>query len=344
MEDRTGRAYHPPASTTPLQIMDRDRALGALLGAAVGDALGMPVAGLSHQNVRLYYKGIKGYTDDEKRGDLRAGQWTAYTQRQSALTRFLTSCASSDTPEAKHTRPFFWPQVLREPHLKNPPIWRGLQRTEPPLRALGLRRASTLAAPSAELAAAIAPLGVWAAARGVGDKVLSEAAHAIFDSGDVHPLGLAVASGQARAVALALTASPRGGGGVWFLEDVAVAVRVAEVMNEVEAGVSEQLLALSPHLDETPLDLQDRCNGTGLAADEAFPFAVAMFARNPALVEATLLSAVNVGGAASAVGAMTGALLGAFNGWSAFPQEWREGLEDVARLEAEAAALLDALG
>jgi ADP-ribosylglycohydrolase len=69
-----------------------------------------------------------------------------------------------------------------------------------------------------------------------------------------------------------------------------------------------------------------------------------MFARNPALVEATLLSAVNVGGAASAVGAMTGALLGAFNGWSAFPAEWREGLEDVERLEAEATALVDALG
>src|SRR5690606_15821429 len=43
----------------PNSAMNRDRALGALLGAAVGDALGMPVDGLSHQNVRLYYKGVK---------------------------------------------------------------------------------------------------------------------------------------------------------------------------------------------------------------------------------------------------------------------------------------------
>ena len=46
-------------------MMDRDKVRGALLGTAVGDALGMPVEGLSHQNVRTYYKGIKGYRADE---------------------------------------------------------------------------------------------------------------------------------------------------------------------------------------------------------------------------------------------------------------------------------------
>src|SRR5690554_4522784 len=75
----------------PNSAMNRDRALGALLGAAVGDALGMPVDGLSHQNVRLYYKGVKGYTADEKRGDLDAGQWTAHTQRLRALAAALAA-------------------------------------------------------------------------------------------------------------------------------------------------------------------------------------------------------------------------------------------------------------
>ena len=52
-----------------------DSILGALLGTAVGDALGMPIEGLSHQNVRTYYKGIKEYRDDDQRvADGRAEQ------------------------------------------------------------------------------------------------------------------------------------------------------------------------------------------------------------------------------------------------------------------------------
>ena len=68
-----------------------------------------------------------------------------------------------------------------------------------------------------------------------------------------------------------------------------------------------------------------------------------MFARGPDLPEATLLSAINVGGDASAIGAMVGALLGARNGWSAFPEEWRSNLEKVDRLREEAEALIDSL-
>jgi ADP-ribosyl-[dinitrogen reductase] hydrolase len=157
------------------------------------------------------------------------------------------------------------------------------------------------------------------------------------------PPALAAAHGMARAVALALASGPAALDGPRFFEAVEGAVAWFEVEDGMGTPVSARLRALAPYLNETPLDLQDRCNGTGPAADEAFPFAVAMFARNPALVEATLLSAVNVGGAASAVGAMTGALLGACNGWGAFPAEWRERLEDAARLEAEAEALVDAL-
>src|SRR5690606_22668914 len=160
---------------------------------------------------------------------------------------------------------------------------------------------------------------------------------------DRPPAARAAAYGHAFAVRVALVSALEPADGPVLLEDVAEEVRVAEAELGAGEAVSRRLHALALHLGETPLDLQDRCDGTGPAADEAFPFALAMFARNPTLVEATLLSAVNVGGAASAVGAMAGALLGANNGWGAFPPAWREGLEDVARLEAEAAVLLERL-
>ena len=66
-----------------------DRIRGVLLGLAIGDALGMPIEGLSHPNVRTYYKGIKGFRADEKRGELEAGQWTADTQNALALAAAL---------------------------------------------------------------------------------------------------------------------------------------------------------------------------------------------------------------------------------------------------------------
>ena len=298
-------------------MLDTDRALGALLGSAVGDALGMPITGLSHQNVRTYYKGIKGYRADEHRRDLGAGQWTAHTQRTFALVRVLTA-ASDDLLAAN--------RMIREE-----------------LAAVDLRRhTGEVMTPTSAFAACAAPLGfVWAAQGMARTEALLW----------VTTLGLPVVGrrrslaagfGQAYAVGEALS-TPSDLNGQGFLTKLRHRIQQAEDRHGGDPSVSGRLGTLIPHLDEFPLDLQDRCNGTGSAADEAFPFAVAMFARNPDLVEATMLAAINVGGDASAIGAITGALLGSYNGWSAFPAAWREGLEDVGQLRGEALRLIEAL-
>ena len=327
--------FHLPSSIFP--IMDRDRVLGALLGAAVGDALGMPVDGLSHQNVRLYYKGIKGYRDDEKRLDLRSGQWTIHTQRIFAYARVLTRYAPTLSFAADG-----WDWEIEDGLFLELAQERRLRRAEHE----GDRYDTVTAVVAA------VPFGVWGAARGADPEALAGFTFGVMNANFSHT-ALRAAMGMAEAVRLALGAgSPPldGGAGrgaydaVRFMGGVVDVVASAEEENEPFTPISNRLRDLVFHLDEYPLDLQDRCNGTGDVVDEAFPFAVAMAARGPDRVEATLLSAVNVGGAASAVGAMTGALLGAFNGWSAFPAAWREGLEDAERLEIEAHRLADALG
>jgi ADP-ribosylglycohydrolase len=60
-------------------------------------------------------------------------------------------------------------------------------------------------------------------------------------------------------------------------------------------------------------------------------------------LENSLLSGINVGGDADTTGAMMGALFGALHGWAAFPDAWKEGLEDVDRLTATADGLSAAL-
>ncbi len=293
--------------------MDTDRILGTLLGSAVGDALGMPVDGLSHQNVRTYYKGIKGYRADEHRRDLGAGQWTHLTQRAFALARALADAAPHAT--------------LRERYTED-------------LRRLRLRRVpETVGAGSV---AAATPLFVWwARTEQAGGGVTEQVSAAL----GAEPDGAvrAAAAGQAAAVRYLLGAEAATLGGAAFFRAVTEATVRAEEAFGGSRAVSDRLRLLADHLSAFPLDLQDLCDGTGAEASEAWPFAVAMVARNPALLEATLLPALNVGGAASTVGALVGSLVGALHGWAAFPPEWREGLEAGARLEAEANAFANAL-
>ena len=294
----------------------RDRLVGTLLGSALGDALGMPVEGLSHQNVRTYYKGIKGLRADEKREDLDAGQWTADTQRARALTHALTAGAP-DSPDAV--------------------------RAALALPAGAALRRDGVVSPSSAGAAAAAPLGVQARLRGLKSLAGARWAQTLLQDVDPSPVAHVAAAAQAAAIRVCLGNDPASLAGPEILAAARDTAAEAERLLGADDRVSSRLATLQGHLDAFPLDLQDACNGTGSAADEAFPFAVAMVARSPHLVESTYLSAVNVGGDAAAVGACVGALLGALHGASALPAEWMAGLEGADAIRAEAEALVDAL-
>lgn len=292
--------------------MNHDRVLGALLGTAVGDALGMPIDGLSHQNVRTYYKGIKGYRADEHRRDLDVGQWTGHTQRTFAIVRALTD----------GTTPVF--EAVEQAHAE-------ARRADGP-------------APTVAAATAAAPLGVWWAATQATRAEAFDVIDAAFGDVGRDASARAAAFGQAFAVQRLLDAEASGLDGPAFFAEVIDATAWAEdQLGGAPPSPAARLRSLTDYLDEFPLDLQDRCDGTEAAADEAWPFAVAMVARNPLLLESTVLPAINVGGAASAIGACVGALVGALHGWAAFPAEWHEGLEDAKRLEAEASAFAEAV-
>ena len=294
----------------------RDRLVGALLGSAVGDALGMPVEGLSHQNVRTYYKGVKELRADEKRGDLGVGQWTADTQRARALARALATGAP-DSPD----------EVRAALQLPDDDARRG-----------------AVVSPSSALAACAAPLGVQARLRGLKDLASARWAALLLRDVDPSPVAHVAAAAQVAAVRTCLDKDPGAVSGPQILDAARSAALDAERLLGADDRVSKRLGAVAAHLDETPLDLQDVCNGTGSAADEAFPFAVAMVARGPHLVEPTLLAAVNVGGDAAAVGACVGACVGALHGAQALPSAWLDALEDADAIRAEAEALAAALG
>lgn len=325
-----------------------DRILGACLGTAVGDALGMPIEGISHQNVRTYYKGIKEFRADEQRKDLDAGQWTDDTQMTFALVRAMTSAPN----------PSGWPGRAADQYV----ALRDEARRWGPTTSAAIERlvegASPDASGSAEhatngAAMRAAPLGIWWACTDASVEEAWSAIRPVLAVTHRHPAAVAAGFGQAAAVRRALLSDVETFDAEAFWKDLVEMVQEAEHRmseqlaggadaGEVDDRVSRRLERLRAHLDEFPLDLRDLCSGAGAHADEAWPYACAMFARRPHLLENTLLSSINVGGDADTHGAILGALLGALHGWSAFPAEWQDGLEARSRLEEEAMLFADA--
>ena len=328
----------------PHMACSLDRILGTCLGTAVGDALGMPIEGISHQNVRTYYKGIKEFRADEQRKDLDAGQWTDDTQMTFALVR-----AMSGTPN-----PADWPSRAAEQYV----ALRDEARRWGPTTSAAVEKLADGAPPeeagSAEQAtngAAMraAPLGAWWVCTDASIKEAWEVIEPVLTITHQHPAAVAAGFGQAFAVQHALASGVKSFDAATFWIELVEAVQFAEAQQarddaEMDDRVSERLVRLRTHLDEFPLDLRDLCGGAGAFADEAWPYACAMFARRPHLLENTLLSSINVGGDADTHGAILGALLGALHGWSAFPEEWHDGLEARARLEEEATVLAESVG
>jgi len=314
-----------------------DRILGTLLGTAVGDALGMPIEGLSHQNVRTYYKGIKEYRDDDQRGDLDAGQWTDDTQMTFALVRVLT-----DAPD-----PTDWPAGVAAAYVALRPEARRWGRTT----TTAVDRLADGASPDAAgvpdratdgAAMRAAPLGAWWAATDAAREAAFSALRDVLAVTHRHPAALAAGWGQATAVrALLRLNGPEAFDRATFWDDLIETTVWAEDRLGEDHRVSERLRSLAGIIDSFPLDLRDACDGVTVRADEAWPFACAMVARRPHLLENTLLSGINVGGDADTTGAMMGAMLGALHGWQAVPAEWKEGLEASDRLRGEAEAFAE---
>ncbi len=321
-------------------MIQKDKIRGALLGTGIGDALGMPIEGLSHQNVRTYYKGIKGFREDDQRGDLSAGQWTDDTQFTFAIARALADGADMPAFADRVTAEYL--QLRAEARRWGPTTTAAIDRLANGEDGPSSGRAEN---PTNGAAMRAAPLGIWWAAEQPSREKAVEVIEQILSITHRHPCSLIAGIGQAYAVRETVSADKDTFDGRAFFGDMLEQTsRIEDRFDRADTRNSDRLRTLVQHLQEYPLDLAEICEGTGVSAHESWPYAIAMMARGPRLVEATLLSGLNVGGDADTTGAMMGALLGALNGWSAFPDEWRDGLEASDELLAQADELAAAVG
>jgi poly(ADP-ribose) glycohydrolase ARH3 len=136
----------------------------------------------------------------------------------------------------------------------------------------------------------------------------------------VHELGMEGAAMQAYAVALALNADSLSRlGSHIFLEKLKNFTH-----NEVYKRKLEKMEKL---LGETDKVRVARELGNGIEAYNSVPTAIYCFLRNWSSFEDSVLYAVSLGGDTDTIGAMTGAISGAYHGVEAIPQRWKSRLE-----------------
>jgi poly(ADP-ribose) glycohydrolase ARH3 len=157
-------------------------------------------------------------------------------------------------------------------------------------------------------------------------KASAEVTHA-------HPLGIDGAAVLARAQAVTASLnnrrpfSPEA-----LLEDLAAFARTEEMQGKI-AAVTE-LLARRAEAQEAATRL-----GMSVLVHESVPFALYSFLRHPHTFMECVLFAVLNGGNRDSLGAMAGAIAGAYLGVEAIPSRWRKKLENNNHIEALAREL-----
>ncbi len=297
--------------------MLRSRFRGCLIGAAVGDALGMPVEGMNYLQIRRLHGKVTDYLD----GKLPRGSYTDDTQLMIALGECLA--ANNGVDQDDLARRFV---DIYDNFRGYGTVFRNFIH----LMDLGWdwRRASreilsTFSASWNGSAMRVAPVGAFYA----GDPAqLERAARA---SGEVTHCGDLAQDAcvlQALAVGLAMgVEDPRRFEPAAFLRRLLEAAR-EEVLRRRLRKV-EELLGRAPDVYEVIKAL-----GNSVEVQNSVPTAIYCFLRSPRDYEETVSFAVSLGGDADTVAAMAGAASGALNGEAAIPRRWVDGLEHSERI------------
>ncbi|MFF4123474.1 ADP-ribosylglycohydrolase family protein [Microbispora rosea] len=293
----------------------RDRARGCLLGLAAGDALGAPAENLAPEEIAARW----GVLTEIERGGTDDTEYTIFAA--TVLLRHGHALTSEDVARA-------WREEI-------------VARLDGPMRGAGFSELGTVEALrrglrppltgrwhahgwSDGLAMRAAPYGIFAA----GDP--DEAARLAETDGRVSHTGEGIFGGRAvaAAVAVAMTgASPA--------EVAAAALRAVPE----DSWTARSLRAALDVAARTPRPLLGRALHDAVVmahypwtdlAPEAVALAFAAYTAGGGEVEASVVTAANLGRDADTTAAVAGALAGAGRGEAAVPARWAERIGPVA--------------
>ena len=287
--------------------------LGSMVGTAVGDALGMPVEGLTVEQVKFRFGKVK----DMFSGRLPAGFYTDDTEMMIGVAESLIenkgfngeNMAKKFIQNLNPLRGYGWGplQVLNW-------IREGLAWDEAGKKLYGGEGSYGNGG-----AMRIAPVGLFYYDN---PEKLRLVAYNTTKITHTHKLGLEGAIVQAYAVALAVNLNPeKSFDPKNFLQKIydftqdriyQEKIKLVKLLLEKDADISEVVLKL----------------GNGIEAFNSVPTAIYSFLLNYGSFEDSVVYAVNLGGDTDTLGAMTGAIAGAYHGIKKIPKRWLDKLEN----------------
>jgi ADP-ribosylglycohydrolase len=287
----------------------RDAFRGALIGTAVGDALGRPVKGWSAARIAREHGEVRDLLGHPR------GRYTEDTQMMIAVAEWLLDDGALDGGS-------FAQRIQRE---HDPGRDYGRTTTDFLRRVRGGEGWET----AAEHAFAHGSFGNGAAARIASCALLHhrdrEALERVAETCAAvthnHPLGIAGAIQQARQVALALARREEP------LEPLPFVVELRSTASSIE--FRHKLRTVEECLERrAPASVVRDRLGANATALGSVPTALYCFLSHVESFEAAVVFAVALGGEADSIGAMAGAIAGAHHGLSGIPARWHDGLED----------------
>jgi poly(ADP-ribose) glycohydrolase ARH3 len=287
--------------------------LGSMVGTAVGDALGAPFEG--------WWGG--GEKEIEDRADKQSTlQYTDDTHMMIGVAQSLIEKKGFDGQHMAHT---FIQNYDREPYRgygPGPPrIFRSIKSGE------AWDKAAEKSYPGGSYgngaAMRIAPIGLFYYDN---PAELKEIAHLSSQITHAHDLGKEGAALQAYAVALAASLDP------------SLPFQPASFLEQLNHFMQHELYLRKLKEIERLLGEVDKLRvaselGNGVDALNSVPAAIYSFLSHPDSFEKSTLYAISLGGDSDTIGAMTGAISGAYLGIQAIPDRWEEKLENRAYLE-----------
>ncbi len=297
----------------------KSKFLGAFIGTAVGDALGAPFEG---------YPCVDQPEIEAVAARLPELTYTDDTHMMLGAAESLLRCRGFDGEDMART---FVQNYEREPYRgygPGPPrIFRmirdGIPWDEASQR---LYRGGSFGNGSAMR---VAPIGVF---YGDNPEVLREVAYRSSQITHAHLLGREGAALQAYAVALASVLQPS--------SDFDRAEFLSRLINFTSEKIYRDrlnkigALVAQPDPEKVVLEL-----GNGIEAFNSVPTAIYCFLSQPDSFAGAVFGAISIGGDTDTIGAMTGAISGAYLGAEAIPSRWQERLENRRYIAQLAASL-----
>jgi len=305
---------------------EQDRYEGAMLGLAIGDAVGWPVEFMSLDRIRARY-GPGGIRDLESSDRHPAGTFTDDTQMSLALARGILSkgAESEESFIAEVAREFVaW---ARSPENDRAPGATCMSACQELARDLTWRAPGHNNSKGCGTAMRSAPIGLaW---HGNEERII-RLANETSTLTHGHPTATAGSVATALLVGWALDG----------LSPLEMHERLLARTRPVSQEFAAKIAQVPTVLDQEP-DSAYAVLGGAWVAEEAIACALYTFWRSPEDYRRTVLTAVNMNGDSDSVGCIAGAISGAFNGVEAIAAEWRAKVEQADELSKVAVALFE---